>query len=250
MHDEPDRPPWDMASIRQAETVMPDLTGAEIGSCVTARMSKAALREFAAEYIAGCVDAIRRARARMVEQSAAKGDDDQGRPAPQPNEKFQEWFDNPPVDGWTGNATQRAAFRKWAGARWNGWHERARGVVVDPKRLALFDDSWHPGGVWAAMADRRRARITQLVDAAVEEAETYTRLQVTAELLATTFSLGDGTYTSWGDATVADHQKRIALLTRNAAGNIDTASLHRAAIEMIEESGEMRLRDVTTLEAA
>lgn len=55
-----------------------------------------------------------------------------------------------------------------------------------------------------------------------------------AKLLAETFSLGDGTRVSWGDATADDHRKRIAMLDRIYTGIGATIGRHVEALELIE----------------
>lgn len=74
--------------------------------------------------------------------------------------------------------------------------------------------------------------------------EVETRLKLTAELLESSFALGDGVMVSWGDATVEQHRKRMDLLFRNAEGNVRTASRHEIAVQMIEASGVSSLRQV------
>lgn len=61
------------------------------------------------------------------------------------------------------------------------------------------------------------------------------RLEVTAELLGTPFALGDGRSVTWGEATVADHRQRAEMLFRGAAGTLETAARHEAAIRMLDE---------------
>jgi hypothetical protein len=51
-----------------------------------------------------------------------------------------------------------------------------------------------------------------------------------AKLLAEQFVLPDGTWVSWGEATVHDHRVRAEYLEGLAAGSVETASIHRRAI--------------------
>ena len=74
--------------------------------------------------------------------------------------------------------------------------------------------------------------------------------QWTAELLESGFALGDGTTVTWGEATVEQHQQRIALLTRNAAGNLQTAARHQSAVDEIERSGVACLAQAKRQESA
>ena len=59
---------------------------------------------------------------------------------------------------------------------------------------------------------------------AIQAYEAHMRVRITAELLATTFSLGDGIEVTWGAATVDQHRQRVAMLTRTAAGTLETAA--------------------------
>lgn len=76
------------------------------------------------------------------------------------------------------------------------------------------------------------------------------RAQWTTELLESGFALGDGTTVTWGEATVEQHRQRIALLSRNAAGNLQTAARHQAAVDEIERSGAGCLTQAKRKEAA
>jgi hypothetical protein len=78
----------------------------------------------------------------------------------------------------------------------------------------------------------------------VEENAAHVRLETTRELLETSFALGDGAETTWGEATVDQHQQRIDLLVKGASGTIETASRHAAAINMIQAAGVGHLNEV------
>jgi hypothetical protein len=96
-----------------------------------------------------------------------------------------------------------------------------------------------------ARNDRERvAWWTTTILPMVEEFAQKVRLEVTTELLASTFALGDGTDVTWGEATVEQHRQRIDLLARMAEGTIETAARHQAAIDLIEENGVARLAEV------
>lgn len=71
-----------------------------------------------------------------------------------------------------------------------------------------------------------------------------TRLEVTAELLASRFALGDGRMVTWGEATAAEHEERIELLRSNVIGNLETIVVHQAALALMERQGVPRLGDV------
>jgi flagellar biosynthesis GTPase FlhF len=79
---------------------------------------------------------------------------------------------------------------------------------------------------------------------AIQEFRAQVRLELTVELLSTTFALGDGRKTTWGRASVADHRMRMEMLTDQAMGTLETVVLHEKAIEMIAEHGVTCLTDV------
>ena len=92
----------------------------------------------------------------------------------------------------------------------------------------------------AERAVRPRVSIAE----AMAELQTAVRLEITAELLATTFALGDGRQTTWGQATIEQHRQRADALIGQGMGTLQTAALHEAAIEMIQANGVERLSDV------
>lgn len=63
-------------------------------------------------------------------------------------------------------------------------------------------------------------------------------------LLDESFPLGDGRWVSWAEATVADHEQRIALLAETEAGIKLTIKRHRDAIAKIREHGGTCLGDI------
>ena len=65
-----------------------------------------------------------------------------------------------------------------------------------------------------------------------------------AQLIESTFSVGDGVFVRYGDATVEDHVKRAELLEAMAAGDVHTASIHRRAVDDITAAGATTLDEV------
>lgn len=76
---------------------------------------------------------------------------------------------------------------------------------------------------------RERERHQAFVDRIKAEA----RMEWTADLLASTFAVGDGTRVSWAEATVQQHEQRIAFLTRHVEGSLDTLKRHEVAVAEI-----------------
>lgn len=81
-----------------------------------------------------------------------------------------------------------------------------------------------------ARSARFRAGLQQAIDGLVKEL----RAEWTAELLAMSFALGDGTTVTWGAATADQHADRAALLQRQSESTLETAALHLAAIRDIK----------------
>lgn len=239
-------PPWDINSIRAVAKANPDLSREDIGNRVTARLSKADLRTFAVEYVARWVDAIRRWEARKVEERCAPV---QVQPttvgaapvAPEPRGNLPDrpWY--------VGNAARRARFRKSMGEEeFAAWYARMQSLIGesgDEDDLEMFAEDWWPGGVRA----RQRHVAAQALHRLIADMAEKVRLETTQELLATVFALGDGERVTWGEATREQHQQRIAMLVGNAAGNVETAARHQAAIRMIDDSGVKRLADLAVV---
>lgn len=65
-----------------------------------------------------------------------------------------------------------------------------------------------------------------------------------AELLASSFPLGDGRWVTWGEATIADHEARIDFLAKQRDGIVATIGRHADAIDTIKEAGVACLREI------
>lgn len=134
---------------------------------------------------------------------------------------------------------EREMFRGWLGDRFEDWHDRASALVDTPgTRLNrygadLFAEDWYPGGPRAHQHMMMSVAVAELVREMAEEI----RLEVTEELLASTFALGDGVRVTWRTATVDQHHQRIVLLQQNATANAQAAARHLAAIRMCQEAG-------------
>jgi len=218
----------------------------DIGREMAAMATEPELRALAAAYVTLMVDRVRRDRAREAEHQAylAACAEDEAARRQRATERWQEETGQEERDfealladpsSFLGRRQQRIAFREWAGERFGGWHERGHEIAAakGDSALSLFESDWHPDGPAAYHRERQREVLRELIE---RESE-HVRLKTTRELLATMFALGDGTRTTWGAATVAQHRQRIESLTVNAAGIVETATRHRAAIRMIEDSG-------------
>ena len=70
--------------------------------------------------------------------------------------------------------------------------------------------------------------VNRAVTRIVENEET-----IWPELFGHTFPLPNGEDVTWEDATISQHELRISQLEQNAAGNLQTAALHRRAVNVI-----------------
>ncbi len=139
---------------------------------------------------------------------------------------------------------ERERFKDWMGVRFHSWYaERHRLLTAsgDEHALEMFQANWHSRGVLSYCSERREAFFAEVIECVAAS----TRLKVTQELLATSFALGDGTKTTWGNATREQHQLRLDYLTAHIQGTSETAARHWAAILMLDEAGATCLRELT-----
>lgn len=111
--------------------------------------------------------------------------------------------------------------------------DRERWLAKHPEEAARFQ----------AETDAITERFAASMREHVEAFATQVRLELTAELLASEFAVGDGRRVTWGEASMADHQSRANMLSRNAASISETAAAHLAAVRMIEERGAATLAE-------
>lgn len=104
--------------------------------------------------------------------------------------------------------------------------------VHDP---AAYDEQYGLGGA-----------IRRLIATVREEA----RIELTHELLSSTFALGDGQRVTWGTATYEQHQRRITLLEANVLANSETLKRHYAALKLLDEHQVAILNEVVDVNAA
>ncbi len=95
-------------------------------------------------------------------------------------------------------------------------------------------------------AARRKSwgRTLHHVDRVIEERAAELEIEWTAALLTTTVSLPDGSRVEWGEATREQHEARLEMLAKHAAGELETAARHRAAIDAIDAAGARCLNEL------
>jgi hypothetical protein len=64
------------------------------------------------------------------------------------------------------------------------------------------------------------------------------------DLLPQEFSYARGQKITWGEATIAQHEMRVAMLIKHREGVDDTISRHRLAIEALHDSGKRKLNSL------
>ena len=64
------------------------------------------------------------------------------------------------------------------------------------------------------------------------------------QVMAETFTPGDGRRVLWGEATIADHEMRIAFLKKMRTGLDATMQRHEEAIKLLRASGASCLNDL------
>lgn len=77
----------------------------------------------------------------------------------------------------------------------------------------------------------------------------FDSVQARKEMAEAFFALGDGTRVRWGEATVAQHRQRIAMLEKMRAGLSETVARHEAAISEIEAAGVSCLDEIEEVAA-
>lgn len=95
----------------------------------------------------------------------------------------------------------------------------------------------------AEWEDRRTKARTALMD----EYRSTMRIEWTPELLASGIAMPDGSITTWGEATIAQHEARLEMLATNVHANASTAARHQYAIDAIRATQSRSLAEVTAI---
>jgi hypothetical protein len=209
----------------------------EVAEYVAKRFGARRLREFALEWITHYVKQERRGRTLLLERDAEQKrvDEHEHRRAVQKAAdeerrrlaRYSSHKDVPPEDrdAWARTfphwmPKDSDTYRTWAESP-EGRSERARWVEREE-------------------SDRRHAeKMRQIFD----DYERTLKMEWTRELLDAKFALGDGTYVTWGSATVADHVARLDMLRGNVRANLEAIKRHEAALN------DLRHHEVDTLDS-
>lgn len=191
------------------------------------------------------IDARRRARAHDIEQAALTMATHEGRAAEWETARQTrqtEWREAP----WLAHPNTKI-YREWVASTDEGQRHEARRLQAaadkaEQDRLFKEDPSEY---------DRRYGMSALMTEfsKAIEGIRTKAKLELTAELLGSSFALGDGSRVTWGAATLEDHRQRIELLGRNVEGNLQTIVLHETAAALLRQSSASCLADLQTVAA-
>lgn len=141
---------------------------------------------------------------------------------------------------------------------------RKRSVVLETERDAqvkhVFAVGTGYGGAptpelaaeWKQQDDKQLAanRATRsAVDAAIRAQVEAAHTEWNDRLLRSKFALGDGTETTWGEATREQHQYRFDMHKTNAVAGVEGAARHLEAIEKLDATGCLTLTEAVTVTA-
>lgn len=132
--------------------------------------------------------------------------------------------------------------------RYKEWARTPEGEAVERDRR---DSMEREIARWAEIDDHGGplGHATWLLDRLIEKERRNAKLELTEELLGSSFALGDGTMVTWGSATAEEHQQRILMLMRNVEGNLTTISIHQKALAMMSGANAGCLSEVARLGA-
>lgn len=105
--------------------------------------------------------------------------------------------------------------------------------------------------LWPVILDRCRTidrNNVRRVEQAAKPNKPGKQVNPTAEraaLMTQSFALGDGRRVSWGEATIADHEARVAFLSRKRSGLDDTIQRHRGVIDQLKQAGASCLNEIS-----
>jgi len=99
------------------------------------------------------------------------------------------------------------------------------------------------------MLNRASTRFVERVASGIirnadDDDETTTRYEARLELMGKGFATRSWGWVRWGEATVEQHEERIAMLARIRGGIDDTIDLHAEAIAEITSAGAACLNEV------
>jgi len=129
---------------------------------------------------------------------------------------------------------------RWGTRAWDRWAELPENAEAAEKTR-----EWH---YQADAIDLRLARELRAdIGRALDEFTNTMKMVWTRELLDSEFAVGDGTVTTWGDATLEQHEARMAMHRQNALGAAEGYARHAAAVDEIKRAGTSTLREAVSV---
>jgi hypothetical protein len=65
-----------------------------------------------------------------------------------------------------------------------------------------------------------------------------------SQLLRSRFAIGDGRHISWAEATIEEHEQRIAMLQQMRSGITETIKRHEQAVKLLRQTGASCLAEL------
>lgn len=139
--------------------------------------------------------------------------------------------------------------RPWAaspGAVWQNWRSispqsrRDALELGEPEFARWLEAKGHLSYLWDYWSYRSDVALTLFE----EKMRRKVSLELTVELLRSSFSLPSGRAVTWGEATIEEHESRVEFLLAQAGGTMETANRHRAAIAMLTDHGAHKLKEI------
>lgn len=124
------------------------------------------------------------------------------------------------------------------------------------ERIAQQEAEWEAGApererraeeIREASAKREAeisAAMHRKINEAMEEYKRHVIMEWTEELLGQAISLPDGSRTTWGEASAAQHKERRDMFRKNAVANAEGAARHEQALEALASSGASCLNEL------
>lgn len=200
-------------------------------------LTPARARELARRWLYAAARDSERKAARVVEEAAARARYEVYKDANDVKARAVNFAKN---RGGFYNQHDRSKFLRWVEGidDVDTWAAHYDAIAEDRQRLAAGDRE-SERDLWKKLGDI----IADGTDGLIRERASALGIEWAAPLLSLTVAMPDGSRVPWGEATVAQHEARIAMLSRHANGELETAARHRAAISAIESAGALCLND-------
>lgn len=89
--------------------------------------------------------------------------------------------------------------------------------------------------------DKWRARRIEIQQGYENQLRAELFVEWTSALLGAEIAMPDGTRTTWGEATIEQHERRRAMSAGNAMANMENAARHAEAVDLLRQTGALNL---------